>query len=205
MSDYGWSLVSVVTAPAPTPGSSGPAASAAVAPAGAARLSGYRPHLDGVRTVAVYLVVVFHAGADRLAGGFIGVDVFFVLSGYLITGILLTEADRTGGIALGRFYGRRARRLLPASIAVLLAVMAMGSWLFDAVQRDALPVEPYLAYWRHRQAMQQEQVIAVATLAAGTAHELGTPLATNVPRVRVVRATMFFSMICPNTGILMMN
>ena len=52
MSDYGWSLVSVVTAPAPTPGSSGPAASAAVAPAGAARLSGYRPHLDGIRTVA---------------------------------------------------------------------------------------------------------------------------------------------------------
>jgi peptidoglycan/LPS O-acetylase OafA/YrhL len=99
------------------------------------------------------MVIAFHLGYGWIPGGFVGVDVFFVLSGYLITGILVAEADRSGGIALGRFYGRRARRLLPASIAVLLAVMAMGSWLFDAVQRDALGRDAlwsalYAANWR---------------------------------------------------------
>jgi peptidoglycan/LPS O-acetylase OafA/YrhL len=134
VSDYGWSLVSVVTAPAPTPGSSGPAASAAVAPAGAARLSGYRPHLDGIRTVAVYLVVVFHAGADRLAGGFIGVDVFFVLSGYLVTQVLLRDVAGNRRVRFGRFYARRVRRLLPASAVALLGTAVVFSWVSSPVE-----------------------------------------------------------------------
>lgn len=89
--------------------------------------AGYRPHLDGLRAVAVYLVVLFHAGADRAAGGFIGVDVFFVLSGYLVTQLLLRDLRGTGAIDLRRFYGRRARRLLPAALVALVVTMVVFS------------------------------------------------------------------------------
>jgi peptidoglycan/LPS O-acetylase OafA/YrhL len=82
---------------------------------------GYRPHIDGLRAVAVYLVVAFHAGVDRLPGGFIGVDMFFVLSGYLVTQLLLRDLAGGGAIRLGRFYARRVRRLLPAAAVVLAA------------------------------------------------------------------------------------
>jgi peptidoglycan/LPS O-acetylase OafA/YrhL len=85
---------------------------------------GYRPHLDGLRAVAVYLVVLFHAGVDRFSGGFIGVDVFFVLSGYLVTQLLMRDLSVRGAVRFGRFYARRMRRLLPAS-AVLLLVTAV--------------------------------------------------------------------------------
>ena len=85
---------------------------------------GYRPHLDGLRAVAVYLVVIFHAGAYRFLGGFIGVDVFFVLSGYLVTQLLMRDLVGGGSIRFVRFYARRMRRLLPAS-AVLLLVTAV--------------------------------------------------------------------------------
>ena len=84
----------------------------------------YRAHIDGLRSVAVYLVVAFHAGLGVFAGGFIGVDVFFVLSGYLVTGILLRDLVGTGRINLRRFYSRRFRRILPAS-AVALIVTAL--------------------------------------------------------------------------------
>ena len=68
--------------------------------------------LDGLRAIAVVAVVAFHAdGGGTLRGGFFGVDLFFVLSGYLITALLAAEHDRTGGIALGRFYLRRLLRL----------------------------------------------------------------------------------------------
>ncbi|MEO6627595.1 MAG: acyltransferase family protein, partial [Aquihabitans sp.] len=70
------------------------------------------PALDGLRAVAVAAVVAFHLG--RLGGGFIGVDVFFVISGFLITRLLLAERERSGRVALGAFWGRRFRRLLPA-------------------------------------------------------------------------------------------
>jgi peptidoglycan/LPS O-acetylase OafA/YrhL len=86
----------------------------------------YRPHLDGLRTVAVYLVLVFHAGADRLSGGFIGVDVFFVLSGYLVTQVVLRELwGQPGRLATARFYARRVRRLLPAAVVTLLVTAAV--------------------------------------------------------------------------------
>ncbi len=81
---------------------------------------GYRPHLDGLRAVAVYLVVLFHAGAARFSGGFIGVDVFFVLSGYLVTQLLMRDLASRGAIRFGRFYARRMRRLLPAAFATLV-------------------------------------------------------------------------------------
>ena len=75
----------------------------------------YRPDLDGLRSIAVYLVLLFHTGLAWVKGGFIGVDLFFVLSGFLVTSVLLSELAKTGGIKLGRFYSRRVRRLLPAA------------------------------------------------------------------------------------------
>ncbi len=78
--------------------------------------------LDGLRAVAVVAVMLFHTAATPLQGGFLGVDVFFVLSGFLIAGILLEERQRTGGIALGAFWLRRARRLAPALLLLLVAV-----------------------------------------------------------------------------------
>lgn len=113
----------------------------------------YRPHLDGIRALAVVLVILFHLGLEWLPGGFIGVDVFFVLSGYLITGILLREASTNGRIKLSRFYARRARRLLPASIAVIATVLFVGSRTLDPVQKDSLGHDGlwsalYSANWR---------------------------------------------------------
>ena len=80
----------------------------------------YRPHLDGLRALAVYLVVAFHAGLRGFDGAFIGVDVFFVLSGYLVTRILIRDLLDHGRIDFGRFYARRFRRILPAAATVLI-------------------------------------------------------------------------------------
>ena len=85
--------------------------------------SSYRPALDGVRAMAVGSVVAYHFGFHSLPGGFLGVDVFFVLSGYLITSILLAEYGKRGGISLTGFYVRRLRRLCPALALVILAVV----------------------------------------------------------------------------------
>lgn len=87
----------------------------------------YRADIDGLRAVAVLAVVAYHAFPDWVRGGFVGVDVFFVISGYLITGIVLGSLRR-GGFAFGEFYGRRVRRLFPALILVLLASYGAG-WL----------------------------------------------------------------------------
>ena len=89
---------------------------------------GYRPHLDGLRAVAVYLVVLFHAGLSSLTGGYIGVDVFFVLSGYLVTRLLLRDLV-DGSVRFGRFYSRRFRRLLPAAFVTLIVT----ALVFEAV------------------------------------------------------------------------
>jgi peptidoglycan/LPS O-acetylase OafA/YrhL len=87
----------------------------------------FRPDIEGLRAVAVLLVVACHCGISWCPGGFIGVDVFFVLSGYLITGLLVAEIRRTSKVDLPRFYARRARRLLPALLLVLLTTLAAGS------------------------------------------------------------------------------
>jgi peptidoglycan/LPS O-acetylase OafA/YrhL len=99
--------------------------------------SHYRPQLDGLRAFAVYLVVAFHAGLTRFDGGFIGVDVFFVLSGYLVTQLLLRDVHGQGHIGFARFYSRRFRRLLPASFVVLLVTAAA----FAAVAAPAEVIE----------------------------------------------------------------
>ena len=79
---------------------------------------GYLPALDGLRAVAVLAVMAYHSGL--IHGGFLGVDVFFTLSGFLITTLLCEEHARTGTLAIGSFYARRALRLLPALVAFLL-------------------------------------------------------------------------------------
>jgi peptidoglycan/LPS O-acetylase OafA/YrhL len=88
----------------------------------------YRPDVDGLRAIAVMLVVTFHGFPGALPGGFIGVDIFFVISGFLITGIIARELS-TNRFSLAGFYVRRIRRIFPALIVVLAAVLAMG-WLW---------------------------------------------------------------------------
>jgi peptidoglycan/LPS O-acetylase OafA/YrhL len=83
----------------------------------------FAPGLDGLRAAAVAAVVIYHVGAGWLPGGFLGVDVFFVLSGYLITSLLVAEWNGTGRIYIGRFYLRRARRLLPALFVMIAGVV----------------------------------------------------------------------------------
>ncbi len=109
------------------------------------------PALDGVRAVAVALVLADHGGIPGLSGGFIGVDVFFVLSGFLITSLLLDELGRTGGVDLPGFWVRRARRLLPALIVMVLGVVALRE-LFPsdavaAVRDDAVTAFFWVANW----------------------------------------------------------
>ena len=95
----------------------------------ALRRTGVRPEIQALRAVAVALVVVYHLWPDAVPGGFIGVDVFFVISGFLITALLLREIERTGTVSLLAFWARRARRILPAALATVfvcgLAVVAL--------------------------------------------------------------------------------
>ena len=94
----------------------------------------FRPDVEGLRGLAVLLVVLFHAGLTA-PGGFIGVDVFFVISGYLISGLLLRELEASGRIDLARFYARRVRRLLPAGGIVLVATLVAAWILVDPLDR----------------------------------------------------------------------
>jgi peptidoglycan/LPS O-acetylase OafA/YrhL len=113
---------------------------------------GFRPDIEGLRAVAIVAVLLCHAGLAVFAGGYVGVDVFFVISGFLITRLLLGEVDRTGGISLRRFYARRARRLLPLS-AVLLATVGILSLLLLSpvraveVSGDIVSSALYTANW----------------------------------------------------------
>ncbi|MGL5810104.1 MAG: acyltransferase family protein [Nocardioides sp.] len=97
-----------------------------------------RGDIQGLRAIAVLLVIGAHAGFAPLAGGFIGVDVFFVISGFLISRLLYLEASRTGTISLRKFYSRRARRILPAATVVSMATM-VGALIWFSAQ-DALSV-----------------------------------------------------------------
>ena len=98
----------------------------------------FRPDIEGLRSVAVLLVLVYHAQFDVLSGGFIGVDVFFVLSGFLITSLLLRELSSTGRVSLSNVWARRARRLLPASGLVLLVTLIASRFLLDGLSQGDL-------------------------------------------------------------------
>lgn len=89
--------------------------------------SGYRPHVDGLRAIAILLVVFYHAHMPGFSGGYVGVDVFFVISGYLIIGLLCREFERDGDLSLAGFFERRIRRLAPAMLFVLAATVALGA------------------------------------------------------------------------------
>ncbi|MEU4369177.1 acyltransferase [Micromonospora chersina] len=113
----------------------------------------YQPALDGVRALAVAAVLAFHGGVAALPGGFLGVDAFFVLSGFLITSLLLAEHRHTGRIDLVAFWGRRVRRLLPALLLVLLVVLLVSRKLMPgtelgALRWDELAALGYVANWR---------------------------------------------------------
>ncbi len=113
----------------------------------------YQPALDGLRAVAVVSVILFHNGVSWMPGGFLGVDVFFVLSGYLITTLLLLEWRHPGGVDLKAFWTRRARRLLPALLLVLVAVSAYARFAADPATVDSLRWDGigslfYVANWR---------------------------------------------------------
>ncbi|MFB1490570.1 MULTISPECIES: acyltransferase family protein [unclassified Thiocapsa] len=108
----------------------------------------FRPDLQGLRAIAILLVVLAHANVPFAQGGFIGVDVFFVLSGYLISGLLIRELRQTGRIRFLRFYARRLKRLLPALAAMLVVGTAATLWLLsDLEARVQLASAPFAAAW----------------------------------------------------------
>lgn len=106
-----------------------------------------RADIEGLRAVAVLAVLLFHAGVPGLAGGYVGVDVFFVVSGFLITSLLVNEKETSGTISLSSFYARRIRRLLPVSAVVAsllllphgyglsLSVFVLSQMMFLRLQR----------------------------------------------------------------------
>src|SRR3954471_15007810 len=121
-------------------------------PAAAHYRLGYVPGLDGLRGIAVIAVLLFHGGVTWARGGFLGVDMFFVLSGFLITSLLLDERWKTGTVKLSRFWARRARRLLPALLALLAAMAAYATWVpmdspLPSLRRDVLATLAYVSNW----------------------------------------------------------
>jgi peptidoglycan/LPS O-acetylase OafA/YrhL len=110
-------------------------------PAPTGRGAAFRGDIEGMRAVAVLLVVAFHAGLPFVPGGYVGVDVFFVLSGFLITGLLVDELQRSGTISFTGFYARRVRRLLPMAAVVLAATAAAAHLLVPPVDRAGVSQE----------------------------------------------------------------
>lgn len=98
----------------------------------------YRPDIDGLRAIAITAVVAYHVGFPLVTGGFVGVDIFFVLSGFLITTMLFKEAAQTGRISLQAFYARRVRRLLPASSFVLIVSIFLAYFFLIPIGDEQL-------------------------------------------------------------------
>ena len=108
---------------------------------GIGRRSSFRPDIEGLRAVAVLLVLIYHAQLPWFGGGFIGVDVFFVVSGFLITGLIVRELQETGSVNLPAFYARRARRLLPAAALVILVTVAVSIVVLPPLRLPDLAID----------------------------------------------------------------
>jgi peptidoglycan/LPS O-acetylase OafA/YrhL len=112
----------------------------------------FRADVEGLRAVAIAIVVLGHAQLGFAAGGYVGVDVFFVISGFLITQLLVGELDRSGRVSVARFYARRVKRLMPQALTVIAAVVVAG-WLLlspleaDAVAHDVVAAGAYAMNW----------------------------------------------------------
>ena len=101
----------------------------------------FRPDIEGLRGIAILLVLLFHAGLPWTPGGFVGVDVFFVISGFLITGKLWRESQQPGGLNITRFYAWRIRRLLPAALVAIAAITVFGLLLAAPLDRSELAAD----------------------------------------------------------------
>ena len=115
------------------------------------RGAGFRTDVEGLRAVAIGLVLLFNAGVPLTGGGRVGVDVFFVVSGFLITGLLVRELDTTGRVGLAAFYARRARRILPSAVVVVVGTVAATAVLVPgravATARDGIAAALQVANW----------------------------------------------------------
>jgi peptidoglycan/LPS O-acetylase OafA/YrhL len=150
--------IATMTALLTQPGTQRDAAAAATPPAAPAPDPARIHGLDGLRAVAVAAVLVFHLGRGWLPGGFLGVDLFFVISGFLITTLLLAELERSGRIAFGAFYLRRARRLLPALLLTLAGSLVLAATVArDVALQTAADVPAALLYVSNWWAISQEQ------------------------------------------------
>jgi peptidoglycan/LPS O-acetylase OafA/YrhL len=119
----------------------------------------HRADIDGLRAIAVAVVVLFHVGIPGITGGFVGVDVFFVISGFLITSLLVAEGEKRGRISLADFYARRIRRIFPALLLVILATLALGAFCLLPVfseqtnlAKSAVATSLYISnfyFWRY--------------------------------------------------------
>ena len=96
--------------------------------------SSFRPDIEGLRGLAVLLVVLFHSRVPGFDGGFVGVDIFFALSGYLITGLIVAEVEQTGTFSFRNFYARRVRRLLPASGLAVVGILLFGFFIYSPLE-----------------------------------------------------------------------
>ncbi|MED5815597.1 acyltransferase family protein [Mycolicibacterium sp. 050232] len=133
----------------------------------------FRPDIEGLRAVAVLAVVLFHAGMPGFGGGFVGVDVFFVVSGFLITGLLWREASGTGTVRMAQFYAGRARRLLPAAALVLVVTSTAATLLLPPLQArsvlaDAIASALYVGNYRF--AAEGTDYLAAETAASPLQH-----------------------------------
>ena len=113
----------------------------------------FRPEIEGLRALAIGLVLIYHAGAPIVRGGFVGVDVFFVISGFLITSHILREVEQTGRLNLVGFWGRRMKRLLPAALTVFLAtavgtILILPNTSWRSIGSDIVAAASYVVNWR---------------------------------------------------------
>jgi peptidoglycan/LPS O-acetylase OafA/YrhL len=116
----------------------------------AERSTGFRPDIEGVRAIAVVAVMLYHSDLGPFSGGYVGVDVFFVVSGFLITRLLIRDLNKLGGRSLPNFWARRARRLLPASGLLILVTLLVGWFALDplahrSLGRDAVAAGAFVA------------------------------------------------------------